>query len=136
MIGLVMGERGLISRVLCPKFGGYLTFATLSTGKESAPGQPTLSDLLDIYNFKQIRADTKVYGIVGKPVSHSKGPILHGTAFRSVGYDAVYLPLLVDDFASFLSTYSSPDFAGFRYDLFFSHRKCLLLFFSYTCFFF
>ncbi|XP_020680338.1 bifunctional 3-dehydroquinate dehydratase/shikimate dehydrogenase, chloroplastic isoform X1 [Dendrobium catenatum] len=124
MIGLVMGERGLISRILCPKFGGYLTFATLSVGKESAPGQPTLSDLLDIYNIKQIRADTKVYGIVGKPVGHSKGPILHGAAFRSVGYDAVYLPLLVDDFASFLHTYSSPDFAGFSVTM--PHKEAAL----------
>ncbi|KAG0501744.1 hypothetical protein HPP92_001816 [Vanilla planifolia] len=113
MIGLVMGERGLISRILSSKFGGYLTFATLSEGKESAPGQPTLSSLLDLYHIRQIGSDTKVYGIVGKPVSHSKGPLLHNTAFRSVRFDAVYLPLLVDDLASFLNTYSSPDFAGF-----------------------
>lgn len=124
-----MGERGLISRILCSKFGGYLTFATLSEGKESAPGQPTLSDLLDLYNIKQIRSDTKVFGIVGKPVGHSKSPLLHNTAFRTVGLDAVYLPLLVDDFARFLNTYSSPDFAGFRYFLSSSSRKCSLLHF-------
>lgn len=124
MIGLVMGERGLISRILCPKFGGYLTFATLSTGKESAPGQPTLFDLLEIYNIRQIRADTKVYGIVGKPVCHSKGPVLHNTAFRSVGFDAVYLPLLVDDFASFLNAYSSPDFTGFSITM--PHKEAAL----------
>ncbi|XP_020589419.1 bifunctional 3-dehydroquinate dehydratase/shikimate dehydrogenase, chloroplastic isoform X2 [Phalaenopsis equestris] len=124
MIGLVMGDRGLMSRILCPKFGGYLTFAALSTGKESAPGQPSLSDLLDIYNIKQIKADTKVYGVVGKPVAHSKGPIIHGTAFRSVGYNAVYLPLLVDDFESFLSTYSSPDFAGFSVTM--PHKEAAL----------
>ncbi|PKA56668.1 Bifunctional 3-dehydroquinate dehydratase/shikimate dehydrogenase, chloroplastic [Apostasia shenzhenica] len=113
MIGLVMGERGFISRVLCPKFGGYLTFATLGLGKESAPGQPTISDLLDLYNVKQITTGTKVYGIIGKPVSHSKSPVLHNRAFRSVGFDAVYVPFLVDDFASFLKCYSSPDFTGF-----------------------
>ncbi|KAI4984410.1 hypothetical protein ZWY2020_010544 [Hordeum vulgare] len=32
---------------------------------------------------------------------------------RSVGLHAVYVPFLVDDLAKFLSTYSSPDFAGF-----------------------
>ncbi|CAL9772552.1 unnamed protein product [Musa acuminata subsp. burmannicoides] len=113
MIGLVMGERGLISRLLCPKFGGYLTFGTLGVGKESAPGQPTISDLLNVYNIRQIGADTKIFGIVGKPVGHSKSPVLFNVAFKSVGLDAVYVPLLVDDLVNFLNAYSSMDFAGF-----------------------
>ncbi|KAJ6853982.1 bifunctional 3-dehydroquinate dehydratase/shikimate dehydrogenase, chloroplastic-like isoform X1 [Iris pallida] len=113
MIGLCMGERGFISRLLCPKFGGYLTFGTLSAGKESAPGQPTMTELLDVYRIKQLGPDTRVYGLIGKPVSHSKSPILHNAVFKSLGLDAVYVPFLVDDLANFLNTYSSPDFAGF-----------------------
>lgn len=116
MIGLVMSERGLISRLLCPKFGGYLTFGTLDAWKESAPGQPTIKDLLTVYNVRQIKGGTKVFGIIGNPVSHSKGPILHNEAFKSVGFDAVYVPFLVDDLSSFLQVYSSTDFAGFRYN--------------------
>ncbi|KAF3534643.1 hypothetical protein DY000_02043786 [Brassica cretica] len=112
-IGLVMGERGLMSRILCSKFGGYLTFGTLESGKVSAPGQPTIKDLLDLYNFRRIGPDTKVYGIIGKPVSHSKSPIVHNQAFMSVDYKGVYVHLLVDDLESFLKTYSSSDFAGF-----------------------
>ncbi|KAG8048861.1 hypothetical protein GUJ93_ZPchr0009g1255 [Zizania palustris] len=113
IIGLVMNDRGFISRVLCPKFGGYLTFGTLEKGKESAPAQPTIADLINVYNIRQIGPDTKVFGIIGKPVGHSKSPILHNEAFRSVGFNAVYVPFLVDDLANFLTTYSSPDFAGF-----------------------
>ncbi|CAN1854028.1 Bifunctional 3-dehydroquinate dehydratase/shikimate dehydrogenase, chloroplastic [Linum perenne] len=113
IIGLVMGERGLISRVLCAKFGGYLTFGTLESGVVSAPGQPLLKDLLDLYNFRQIQADTKVFGIIGKPVGHSKSPVLYNEAFRSLGFNGVYVHLLVDDLESFLKTYASPDFAGF-----------------------
>ncbi|KAF3547761.1 hypothetical protein DY000_02003717 [Brassica cretica] len=112
-IGLVMGERGLMSRILCSKFGGYLTFGTLESGKVSAPGQPTIMELLDLYNFRRIGPDTKVYGIIGKPVSHSKSPIVHNQAFKSVDFNGVYVHLLVDDLASFLKTYSSSDFAGF-----------------------
>ncbi|KAG6756993.1 hypothetical protein POTOM_037293 [Populus tomentosa] len=113
IIGLVMGERGLISRILCAKFGGYLTFGTLESGVVSAPGQPTIKDLLDLYNFRQIGPDTKVFGIIGKPVGHSKSPILFNEAFKSVGINGVYVHLLVDDIALFLQTYSSTDFAGF-----------------------
>ncbi|KAH8499901.1 hypothetical protein H0E87_015228 [Populus deltoides] len=113
-IGLVMGERGLISRIICAKFSGYLTFGTLESGFVSAPGQPTIKDLLDLYDFRQIGPDTKVFGIIGKPVGHSKSPFLYNEAFKSVGFNGVYAHLLVDDIANFLQTCSSTDFAGFQ----------------------
>ncbi|KAI9084312.1 hypothetical protein K1719_033654 [Acacia pycnantha] len=110
-IGIVMGERGLISHLLSPKFGGYLTYAALETGASiSVPGQLTVKDLIDLYNFRLIRPDTKVYGLVGKPVGQSKSPLLYNTAFKSVGFNAVYVPFLVDDVQKFLHAYSSPDF--------------------------
>jgi 3-dehydroquinate dehydratase / shikimate dehydrogenase len=115
MIGLVMGERGLMSRVLAPKFGGYLTFGILNAKKISASGQPTVKELLEIYNIRHIGPDTKVLGLIANPVKQSKSPILHNKCLQSVGYNAVYLPLLADNLASFLETYSSPDFSGFRY---------------------
>ncbi|XVF28430.1 hypothetical protein REPUB_Repub15cG0028700 [Reevesia pubescens] len=113
IIGLVMGERGLISRILCAKFGGYLTFGTLEAKVISAPGQPTIEDLLNLYNFRQLGPDTKVYGVIGKPVGHSKSPMLYNEAFKSADFNGVYVHLLVDDLAKFLQTYSSADFAGF-----------------------
>ncbi|EOY06378.1 Dehydroquinate dehydratase / shikimate dehydrogenas, putative isoform 4 [Theobroma cacao] len=113
IIGLVMGERGLISRILCAKFGGYLTFGTLEAGVVSAPGQPTINDLLNLYNFRQLGPDTKVYGVIGKPVGHSKSPMLYNEAFKSAGFNGVYVHLLVDDLSTFLQSYSSTDFAGF-----------------------
>ncbi|XP_059652600.1 bifunctional 3-dehydroquinate dehydratase/shikimate dehydrogenase, chloroplastic-like [Cornus florida] len=112
-IGIVMGERGLISRLLSPKFGGYLTYGALEAGAISAPGQPTVKDLLDLYNFRLIKPDTKVYGIIGKPVGHSKSPLLFNEAFKKVGLNSVYVHLLVDDVAKFFNIYSSTDFAGF-----------------------
>ncbi|CAK9145507.1 unnamed protein product [Ilex paraguariensis] len=113
IIAMVMGERGLMSRILCAKFGGYLTFGTLESGRLSAPGQPTIDDLLNLYNFRQIGPDTKVFGVIGKPVSHSKSPILYNKAFKAIDFNGVYVHLLVDDVANFLQTYSSTDFAGF-----------------------
>ncbi|KAK3418485.1 hypothetical protein EUGRSUZ_H04427 [Eucalyptus grandis] len=112
IIGIVMGERGLISRILSPKFGGYLTYGALEAGAISAPGQPTAKDLLDLYNFRLIRPDTKVYGIIGKPVGHSKSPLLFNASYKSVGLNAVYLHFLVDDVEKFFNTYSAVDFAS------------------------
>ena len=117
MIALVMGERGLISRILCPKFGGYFTFGTLEHGTVSVPGQPTIKDLVNLYSFRQLRPDTKVFGVIGNPIGHSKSPLLYNEAFKSVGFNGVFVHLLVDEVAKFLHTYSASDFAGFRFDL-------------------
>ncbi len=51
-IALAMGEKGVITRILAAKFGGYLTFAAMSPEKASAPGQPSIQSLLGRYNFK------------------------------------------------------------------------------------
>ncbi len=94
-IALGMGELGLMSRVLAPKFGGFLTFAALREESATAPGQPTIAELLDIYNFRSINARTQVFGVIGWPVGHSKSPAAHNAAFAAAGFDGVYLPLPV-----------------------------------------
>ncbi len=92
-IALGMGEFGLLSRVLAPKFGGFLTFASLRPESATAPGQPTVRELLDLYRFRSIRPETRVYGVVGWPVAHSLSPHVHNAGFEAIGFDGVYLPL-------------------------------------------
>lgn len=93
MIALCMGRFGLISRVLAPKFGGLLTYASDIEDLGTAPGQPTLAQLRDIYHFDSIGPETKVYGVIGWPVEHSRGPEIHNKGFRAIDFDGVYLPL-------------------------------------------
>jgi 3-dehydroquinate dehydratase/shikimate dehydrogenase len=92
-IALGMGPFGLMSRVLAPKFGGFLTFASLRAAAATAPGQPTVAELLDGFRFRSIGRDTKVYGIIGWPVEHSLSPLVHNAGFAAVGHDGVYLPM-------------------------------------------
>ncbi len=94
-IALCMGEFGLMSRVLAPKFGGLLTFGSVDAGEETAPGQPTIRDLHDLYRFGSIGPRTAVYGVIGWPVAHSLSPKLHNAGFAHAGIDAVYLPLAI-----------------------------------------
>lgn len=84
-IALAMGEKGQITRLLAAKYGGHLTFAALSDARASAPGQPTINQLQGLYNFAQQGPDTKLYGIIGNPVHHSKSPLIHNCAFRHIG---------------------------------------------------
>ncbi|MDX2147965.1 MAG: type I 3-dehydroquinate dehydratase [Planctomycetota bacterium] len=106
-IALGMGEFGLMSRVLAPKFGGFLTFASLRPASATAPGQPTMGELLELFRFRSINPRTRVLGVVGWPVGHSMSPRIHNAAFEHVGADAVYVPLPVaasdDREASFIA---------------------------------
>lgn len=95
MIALAMGDFGVMSRVLAPKFNAFLTFAALDGHPGTAPGQPTLGELLGLYRFRSITPHTRVYGIIGWPVAHSMSPHVHNAVFRSLGHDAVYLRLPV-----------------------------------------
>ena len=96
-IGLGMGEFGLMSRVLAPKFNGFLTFASLRDSFATAPGQPTISDLFGMYRIRSITKDTRVYGVIGWPVTQSMSPLIHNAGFEARGWDGVYLPMPVPD---------------------------------------
>lgn len=51
IIGLCMGEKGTISRVMAPLIGSYLTFASLGEGEGSAPGQLTASAMQEVFRI-------------------------------------------------------------------------------------
>lgn len=105
MIALGMGEFGLMSRVLAPKFGGFLTFASLRPTEATAPGQPTLAELLNLYRFRAITPTTRVYGVAAWPVAHSLSPRVHNAAFEAINFDAVYLPMpIAEGYESFKAT--------------------------------
>ncbi|MGH7133951.1 MAG: type I 3-dehydroquinate dehydratase [Phycisphaerales bacterium] len=93
MIALAMGPFGMMSRVLAPKFGGFLTFASLKRTTATAPGQPTIDELGGLYRFKSITESTRVYGVIGYPVEHSLSPLVHNAGFEALGHDGVYLPM-------------------------------------------
>ncbi len=108
VIALAMGEPGLISRVLGPAFGGFLTYGTLGHGKESASGQPSCDELIDAYRVHRISLGTSITGIIGSPVAHSASPAMHNRAFAELGLDFVYLPFEVEDPAEFFDRFVRP----------------------------
>ena len=93
VIGLCMGEQGIISRVLCVRAGSVFTFAGLGPGEETAPGQLAPRILRETYRLDQVDAATKVYGVAGDPVAHSLSPLMMNSAFRRENVNGVYLAL-------------------------------------------
>jgi 3-dehydroquinate dehydratase/shikimate dehydrogenase len=93
LVGLCMGEQGLISRVLGVRAGSAFTFASTGHGEESAPGQATSQELRSVYRIESVDAATRVYGVAGDPVAHSLSPAIMNAAFRRENVNAVYLAL-------------------------------------------
>ena len=105
-LALAMGEAGVISRILAGKFEAFGTFGALDSGKQSAPGQPTVAELVGLYRGNRVTPATSVYGVIGCPIAHSMSPAIHNAAFAAAGMDACYVPLLIqpdeDDFRRFM----------------------------------
>jgi len=127
-IAISMSGHGLVTRVLGPQYGSYLTFATLEDAAPSAPGQPPLKDLLQLYRLKdkpmgkrpqqstESPPQRQLYGVIGNPIGHSMSPAIHNAAMHAAGVDTggiYYVPLLVTTLRSFLATRFAAGFGGF-----------------------
>jgi len=93
VVGIAMGEEGLVSRVLGPRAGAAFTFASPSDGVETAPGQVTARTMVDLYRADKLDRATKLFGVAGNPIAHSLSPLMQNTAFHKENVNAVLLPL-------------------------------------------
>jgi 3-dehydroquinate dehydratase/shikimate dehydrogenase len=97
MVVIGMGDAGIPSRVLAGWMGSCWTYA----GEGAAPGQISVARMHGEFGFRGIGARTDIYGLLGRPVTHSVSPAMHNAAFRATHRDAVYLPLAAADFDDF-----------------------------------
>jgi len=97
LIAITMGPAGIMTRVLGPSRGSFLTYGALDDENATAPGQLTARQLRDVYRIERIDSETEVMGIVGNPVSQSLSPLIHNAAFAAANVNAVYLPFQAND---------------------------------------
>jgi 3-dehydroquinate dehydratase/shikimate dehydrogenase len=88
---IAMGEHGAISRTLAGKYGAAFTFGILPGGDSTAPGQPSVGELQNIYRVKQQQSDWCVCGLVGWPVAQSVSPHMHNAAMAAAEFPGVYV---------------------------------------------
>ena len=108
IIPIAMGNSGIVTRVLGPSRGAFLTYGSLDDENATAPGQVTARDLRELYRISEIDQDTMVCGVIGLPVMHSISPQLHNGWFAAEGLNGVYLPFEVKDVHSFLTRMVHP----------------------------
>src|SRR5205085_7187802 len=105
---VAMGEAGLLTRVLAPSRGAFLTCGSLDSAQATAPGQTVARELRRLYRVHDITERTLVTGLVGSPVSHSLSPRIHNAAFAALGLDAVYIPFETVDVSDFVRRMARP----------------------------
>ncbi|MBC7933703.1 MAG: shikimate dehydrogenase [Rubrivivax sp.] len=108
MIAVAMGEAGLLTRILAPSRGAFLTYGSLEAGQATAPGQVSARALQNLYRVHEINAGTLVMGLIGSPVSHSLSPHIHNAAFAALSVDAVFIPFDTADVSTFVRRMAHP----------------------------
>lgn len=95
-----MGTVGIPTRLLAPRIGSFLTFCSAGN-KQAAPGHLDPETLVGLYRHDMLGATTRLFGVIGNPVMHSKSPHFHNRVFAERGLDALYVPFHVDDVDEF-----------------------------------
>ncbi len=108
IIAIAMGPAGIMTRILGPSQGAFLTYAALDEASATAPGQVSVKELRHVYRLHKIGPQTAITGLLGYPVLHSLSPHLHNAGFAETGVDAVYIPFEVKDTGSFLKRMVHP----------------------------
>lgn len=89
-----MGPLGFPTRVLAQRFNSYLTFTSPKELSENllAIGHTDPITLKELYRYKEIDDDTKIYGITGYPLLATGSPAIHNGKFKENNLNAVYIP--------------------------------------------
>jgi 3-dehydroquinate dehydratase/shikimate dehydrogenase len=100
-----MGYYGANTRILAAHLGSYLSYTTASGEPDipaAAPGQFDPRELAELYRFRRITPQTKVFGVVGYPLKATASPGFFNTVFDIEDTDAVYVPFPADSIHSFM----------------------------------
>ncbi len=126
LIALGMSEAGLPTRILATGFGCLFTYAAPAEAEGTAPGQISSKLMRGLYRSDKLSTQSRIYGIIADPVSHTKSPLIHNRAFHSRRLDSVYLPFLVSSahLAEWMKLASSLPVAGFSVTI--PHKQRIL----------
>lgn len=102
IIPVGMGEAGKWTRILGPSHGAFMSYASLDSGSETAFGQISASDMLNVFRVKEIDRDTELFGIVAGDTCYSVSPWMQNLAFKAADMDRVFVPLQTDNIEEFI----------------------------------
>jgi shikimate dehydrogenase len=90
------GLRGIYNGLHPPALPPFSEGEVKNCKVRTAPHQAE-SCIIMANSFTNINGHTKIFGILGHPVTHSLSPAMHNAAFRHLGINAIYVAFLVTD---------------------------------------
>jgi 3-dehydroquinate dehydratase/shikimate dehydrogenase len=113
LICVAMGESGSFFRVISRIYNNPITYAYVD--KKVSAGQISIEELIAVYNFKNINADTQVYALLGSPVEQSISHVFHNSEFLKKNKNSVYVKINLHphELAVFFSYVKKFPFKGF-----------------------
>ncbi len=113
-IGVCMGDLGAITRILAPVVGAPWTYAPEEESQKTAPGQILLQELVETFNYQNLNKNTRLYGLIGDPVSKSISHKTHNWFFKNSSLNAVYVKMCVkkEELPEFFSLCREVGFKG------------------------
>ena len=108
LIAHAMGEAGVVTRILGPSRGSFLTYGALDNAQRTATGQTTADELRKLYRVESIDEETLINGLIGSPVAHSLSPHMHNAALAARSLNGVYVPFEVRDLEAFMRRMADP----------------------------
>jgi 3-dehydroquinate dehydratase/shikimate dehydrogenase len=124
-----MGPFGVPSRILAEHFGSQISYTSIKGERDlpiAAPGQLDPRELVELYRFRSITPQTKVFGIAGFPLTTTLSPAFFNTAFRFENTDAVYVPFSTDSMGPFLQLATEMGIGGLSITI--PHKESVLAF--------
>jgi len=88
-----LGAAGQPTRIFALSWGSWATYAAPERGSETAEGQLSLDELLEVYRVRAVGPGTRRFALVGAGVTGSPSPAMHAAGYAEVGLDAVYVPV-------------------------------------------
>lgn len=89
-----MGDLGLPSRILASRINSFLTFVSPEEGNQlQSLGHIDPITMSEVYNFRSINENTKIYGITGYPLKVTDSPKIHNAGYKKHNMNAIYIPI-------------------------------------------
>lgn len=102
IIAFGSGDAARFTRMLAPAFGSTLVYGAPFGAPEdfaaydlvaAAPGQVSVGLMRRVWPRGGPGRETALAAVVGVPIDHSAGPVVHGAACRAAGIDGMLVPV-------------------------------------------